>query len=302
MVGEGTDATLADTDEMIVKPAFGRLAASHIGEYLLRRGIRWQRTLRLDRVDTIILQAVTSANLAHLPLRDASLEVPNGHRRPTSVLAVSLSMGFSYATVRKRVHALVERDILRASASGYIAPVEPLIYGAPDALVEQDCTALHALLDMMRSQGFQSLPETNRGASSARVGRAIVDFAVRSLEGFAEQHGSVTTGSIWAAIISANVRDLLSNGQLPDGYAEASQPLPDRVRRPVSLRKLAAEVNLPFETVRRHVLAMAGRGSVLIGESGVIVPTSALTTPQQIARSRLNIGYLRRLFDTVVAA
>lgn len=301
-MGEATDGRLADTDEMILKPAFGRLAASHIGEFLLKRGVRWQVTLEIDRVDTIILQAVTSANLAHLTLKKAGLDVPDDQRRPTSVLAVSASMGLSYPTVRKRVHALVERGIIRASGNGYIAPVDPSICGWPDSLVEQDCIALHALLDAMRSQGFQSLPKANRSANSSRVGRAIIDFAVRSLEGFAEQHGSITSGSIWAAIIAANVRDLLNKGTLPDGYAEASQPLPDHERRPVSLRKVASEVNLPFETVRRHVLAMAERGSVQVSERGVIVPASALTTRQQIARSRLNIGYLRRLFDVVDAA
>lgn len=294
--------TLTDSDEMIVKPAFGRLAASHIGEFLLKRGIRWQRVLKIDRVDTIILQAVTSANLAHLTLRDAGLEASNSQRRPTSVLAVSSSMGLDHTTVRRRVYALVERGILQASGNGYIAPFDRLIYGEPNALVEHDCLALHALLDLMRAQGFRSLPKTNRSASSSRVGRATIDFATRSLEGFVEQHGSITSGSIWAAIISANVRDHLNTGQLPEGYAQSFQPLPDHERRAVSLRKLATEVNLPFETVRRHVLAMAERGSVLIGERGVIVPVSALTTPQQIARSRINIGYLRRLFDSVASS
>lgn len=301
MVVRDANMVLADIDEMIVRPALGRLAASHIGELLIRRGIRWQGKLQIDRLDTIILQAVISANFAHLPLREAGLEMPNSQRRPTSVLAVSSSMGLSHSTIRKRVHALVQRGIIQASGNGYIAPANPVIYGQPNSLVDQDCVALHTLLDRMRSQGFQSLPSVGRKASSARVGRSIIDFAVRSLEGFAEQHGSITTGSIWAAIIAANVRDLLSSGSLPDGYAEASVPLPDHERRPVSLRKVASEVNLPFETVRRHVLTMAARGSVEIGERGIIVPASALVTPQQIARSRLNIGYLRRLFESVGA-
>ncbi|MDR6790269.1 DNA-binding Lrp family transcriptional regulator [Sphingomonas sp. BE138] len=293
------ETAFVETDELIVKPAFGRLAASHIGEFLLKRGLRWQRILDVDRVDTVIVQAVISANLAYLPIRSAGLDVSNEQRRATSVLAVSSSMGLSYATVRNRMRSLGERGIMLPRGSGYVVPVNPMICGDPGSLAEQDFAAIQSLLNVMQSQGFQSLPKTSRTASSARVGRAIVEFAVRSLEGFAEQHGSITTGSIWASIIAANVRGLLSGAQLPDGYAQASQPLPDSERRPVSLRKIASEVNLPFETVRRHVATMVKRGSVDVDKRGVIVPARALTTPQQIARSRLNIGYLRRLFDSL---
>ncbi len=295
------DTALADTDELIVRPAFGRLAASHIGEFLLNRGIRWQNALDVDRVDTVILQAVISANLAHLPPTTAGLDLPNGRRRPASVLAVSASMGLSYETVRKRIRALHQREIIQETGDRYIVPLNSTICGGPGSLAEQDAATLGALLDRMRLQGFQSLPVNPCEASSARVARLIVDFAVRSLEGFTEQHGSITAGSIWAAIIAANVRGLLSNEQLPEGYAEARHPLPDAERQPVSLRRVAAEVNLPFETVRRHVATLVQRGSVSISERGVIVPAAALATPQQMARSRLNIGYLRRLFDSLGA-
>ena len=74
------ETAFVETDELIVKPAFGRLAASHIGEFLLKRGLRWQRILDVDRVDTVIVQAVISANLAYLPIRSAGLDVSSPHR------------------------------------------------------------------------------------------------------------------------------------------------------------------------------------------------------------------------------
>lgn len=296
------DTGFVETDEPIVATVPARLAASHIGDFLLKRGLRWQRILAVDRVDTVIIQAVISGSLAHLPVRSAGLDVPNDRRRATSALSVSSSMGLSYATVRNRMRFLGERGVLLPQDAGYIVPTNPVIFGDPNSLAEQDFEAIHALLSVMRSQGFQTLPKSSSDANVAIAGRIIVDFAVRSLEGFVQQHGSITTGSIWATIVIANVRHLLSRGHLPDGYAEASLPIPDNERRPISLRQVAAEVHLPVETVRRHIATMAKRGSVEVGKHGVIVPVWALTTQQQVARSRLNIGYLLRLFDNLNSA
>ena len=83
-----------------------------------------------------------------------------------------------------------------------------------------------------------------------------------------------------SAIIQANVADIQRHADVLVAFAESDAPPPDSLRRPVSINAVAASLNLPFETVRRRIGAMARDGFVRFVDGGVIVPAQALSEPR----------------------
>lgn len=83
-------------------------------------------------------------------------------------------------------------------------------------------------------------------------------------------------------IIQANTAHVLAAADLQLTYATAETPLPDELRRPLSLSALAASLELPFETVRRRVNRLADEGLCCLTPNGVYVPSVRLTPPQDV--------------------
>jgi hypothetical protein len=83
-----------------------------------------------------------------------------------------------------------------------------------------------------------------------------------------------------SAIIQANVAEISRHADLAVEYAESDALPTDEMRRPVSMNAVASSLNLPFETVRRRVSAMAQEGFCQFVDGGVIVPTAVLAQPQ----------------------
>jgi len=84
---------------------------------------------------------------------------------------------------------------------------------------------------------------------------------------------------IAAAIIQANVAGIRARADLQLAFAQADQPPPDELRRPVSMNAIASSLGLPFETVRRRIGALAAAGLCRFVEGGVIVPAAVLKSP-----------------------
>jgi len=92
--------------------------------------------------------------------------------------------------------------------------------------------------------------------------------------------GDVIDTLLLGAIIQANVQEINRRADLQVSYADEAGLPPDEVRRPVSMNALASSLDLPFETVRRRVKALAGDGWCRFTGEGVIVPTAVLADPK----------------------
>lgn len=78
--------------------------------------------------------------------------------------------------------------------------------------------------------------------------------------------GDAMQAIIFTTLWSANVNQARARG----GYAEGL--LPDELRRPVTVARLAQLVGAPTETVRRHVVRMVDEGlCTRMGRKGVVV-------------------------------
>lgn len=84
------------------------------------------------------------------------------------------------------------------------------------------------------------------------VMRVSFEFFMRSLDLLGQLHDDVTSGSIMMTLWY----DLLAGS----GH------------KPMAVRKLSRRLNLPYETVRRHVRELDRRGACVVKDSGVTVP------------------------------
>ncbi|MDP1736672.1 MAG: hypothetical protein Q8L23_04445 [Caulobacter sp.] len=107
--------------------------------------------------------------------------------------------------------------------------------------------------------------------------------------------GDILRGVIFTAIVDANVRHIRPADVVSQAYSEAGDNLPDDLRRPISVHALALELDVPYETTRRHVNALIAGGYCLRAETGIIVPGSVIARDQMANALRRNFENLRRL-------
>lgn len=125
------------------------------------------------------------------------------------------------------------------------------------------------------------------------TGRALGEFILRWAELVGPAFdGDLITAVIYTAIVQANVREIWNDPELNRQYA-ASAP-PDALRRPISISSIAASLNLPRETVRRHVMKMIEAGAVVKKDGGVIVPQAVVDSPRGLENMRLQYANARR--------
>ncbi len=72
------------------------------------------------------------------------------------------------------------------------------------------------------------------------------------------------------AILQANLAPVLQDRTLARRYAETSPP--DEFRRPTSASAVALSLRMPYETVRRRIAGLAGRGVCQVTPKGVYIP------------------------------
>lgn len=111
--------------------------------------------------------------------------------------------------------------------------------------------------------------------------------------------GELLTAVVFLAVSQASVSHLNNGVRValpgPDGVA------PDHMRRPVSVSAVAASLDLPYETVRRHVVKLVEQGLLTRdGLRGVYVPSAAFETESLRRLASGNAASLR-LMQAVIA-
>jgi hypothetical protein len=128
--------------------------------------------------------------------------------------------------------------------------------------------------------------------------RAANRFFLKSLKLVTRSFGGseILRGVIFIAIIDANVRHIEPGSELAQTYAGAGSAIPDELRKPISIHALAHELSLPYETTRRHVNGLIDAGLCRRRETGVIVPTAALSIRPAGRMLSENMDNLRDLY------
>jgi hypothetical protein len=123
--------------------------------------------------------------------------------------------------------------------------------------------------------------------------RSATDYILRWVEIANEAHGvDIVYSLVFTTLWAGNVSHL--RGRV---YSEINDIPPDDERRPITIRQVADSLGLPYETVRRRVVEMIGRGVVKkVGREGFIVPGEVHARPQNLnALKRSHASLLRFL-------
>ena len=84
-------------------------------------------------------------------------------------------------------------------------------------------------------------------------------------------HGDLLRGLVFTAIWTANVKHVTNTAP-----AVSQTVLPDELRLPVSVLAISSSLRLPYETVRRHALALEKAGMChRVRRRGLVVPAEA---------------------------
>jgi hypothetical protein len=98
------------------------------------------------------------------------------------------------------------------------------------------------------------------------------------------------------AINQANIAPLTRDPEARRRYGSLERPAPDEERRPVSVRALAASMQLPYETARRNVRNLEARKVCIASEAGVLVPAAFLASEAYLDTANKGHEGLRTLF------
>lgn len=106
--------------------------------------------------------------------------------------------------------------------------------------------------------------------------RVSVEYFMRSIDLLGQlQNDNLIRGMIFIAMWNANVGSVSARENVSKTSA-----VPDDERLPVGVRELSRNLNLPYETVRRHVHHLQHARQCIKVDGGFIVPLSALRRRQ----------------------
>ncbi|MDB5472261.1 MAG: hypothetical protein JWR84_3821 [Caulobacter sp.] len=249
-----------------------------------------------DPLTTFVFKTLYSANTRHLsyiaaesellgqvgPPAAAALAQRRALLRPVSVHAVAQSLNLPYETVRSRTQAMMAKDQVERVSGGLIA-VAGLQPEGPfaDAVLHSHAVIVDSFR-ALKALGFDfaahAVPAVASGPPPpGLVVRIVQDMTNRYTEALGPVFGGILPLTIWGGAMRANVRDLMADPEMAWRYAGQDEPPPNHLRKPVSVRALATELRLPFETTRRHVAIMIERGwMAAVPGQGVITPVEAV--------------------------
>lgn len=205
----------------------------------------------LEPLDALLVVAINQANIASLTrdhgarARYGQLEAPapDAQRRPVSINGVAASLGLPFETVRRRIRKLAQTGVCVISAEGVLVPSAFL--GSPEYLTSV-LTGHYRLrtfyLELAAAGLAEDLPpssyELEDDIPMRAAARLLADFVLRASEGLMRESGNVIGALILTALLAA---------ALGDGA-------------PLTIKAISAQLKLPSETVRRHVVQMADDG------------------------------------------
>ncbi len=137
------------------------------------------------------------------------------------------------------------------------------------------------------------------GEASARLAqRATIQFVLDTADLLSRLIDSDTVrGLIFLGIIAANTRHLRAGSQEAQAYAATPDVVPDTLRRGISVHALCHQVNLPYETTRRHVQKLINDGLCERRDDGIIVPAAALSSPRMMRVLDRNLANVFKFVD-----
>lgn len=255
-----------------------------------------------DFHDGLILLAVVQANVAPL-MRDqgaqrayaaADAPPPDELRRPVSINAIAHSLRLPYETVRRRVLRLAKSGACEVSPEGVIVPARELAspehVAALFAVWQQIQRLYYRLRDLGLLDALVAPDVRERGATAAppeepvrAVIRIASDYMLRAVDNVIGLFDGLTTGIVWFAVMSANREHF-------------DEPGEEAALRPTSVSAIAARLDAPIETIRRHANELIAAGLCRRVHGGLVAPDEVLAGSAAEKVMQTNFTDLQRMF------
>jgi DNA-binding Lrp family transcriptional regulator len=260
----------------------------------------------------LLVQAINLANISHIEAlaeenvraAGASGIFPDEMRRPISIARLADSAGMPFENVRRLVQHLVDNGACAKIEGGVIVPRACLERPETLQLVIANLGYVRRFVRDLHAAGFsERLPASlleapNQAApdlpATRLVARRSTEYILRALQLLTETYGDIRTGIVAQTIVAANTSHLDARTGEGWRYAGVDQRIPDEVRRPVSVVRIAESLGLPYETMRRQVERLLDAGICIRLPAGLIIPAAVLDRPGPVAAMLVNVGYVRK--------
>jgi DNA-binding Lrp family transcriptional regulator len=150
-----------------------------------------------------------------------------------------------------------------------------------------------------------SRPEAVTSEEAAAVARIVTrlsaEYVLRTFQLLIDTHGDIRSGLLVQAINAANVAHLDARTEAGRRAAGVDGVLPDDVRRPISIARLAESTGLPFESTRRIVQRLIDAGVCDRIHGGVIVPRAIVEGPEAVRLASANVRYVGEFVRKLLA-
>lgn len=278
-----------------------RLVTRLVLHYAFLAELEWKRLFDGDQLRTVLWLSIDLANQEHLLARpeayplDWRARLGDEHRRPISVRALAASLAVDAETARRCVNRLVDFEICDRVAEGLVA--RSSFYERDDVAMASRQTLKHMEtlfdeLERWKIPQFQNWSDfTGRPWETADPDGPVRQLSILLFLQFLLRFGvqsraafeyNVNMSHVFHCIFTVNNLPILEDDNLNYQFAALDSPPLAELREPVGIRAIARRLNMPVETVRRHVGRLAKKNFVQPQGEGWVVPTVATAEPHFI--------------------
>lgn len=190
------------------------------------------------------------------------------------VREIARRVNLPYETVRRHAAELVEAGQCVSTKDGVAVEPSKLKSKAHHEMIRRVyLNAERMLVDLTRAGMAKFQPLPSRRGRLTREQMVVATIATdRLLAGIRiigdYWNGDVLRALVFTAIWTANVKHVTNSAP-----AASQVVLADELRIPVSVLAISNSLRLPYETVRRHALALERQGIChRVGRQGLVVP------------------------------
>ncbi|HRD27659.1 MAG TPA: hypothetical protein PLO65_05100 [Caulobacter sp.] len=237
-----------------------------------------------DLERSLIFAAISAANVAileddpALSLQLAHTSVPDPLRRPIRVQRIAESLGLPRETTRVKVRQLLAEGLLEETPAGLLMSADTARSPRFEPMFGDYIAALARAIERLAAGGCVGLTASDRlaGPPLPATWGAIRLVTQHILRGVVELRASVGPTSLIKAYLYLAMADGTA-GHFSQGevlrHADFDDPPPPAARRTISASSLALSLDLPRETVRRNLQALAREGYLFQRSGGFGIPT-----------------------------
>jgi DNA-binding Lrp family transcriptional regulator len=258
-----------------------------------------------DVIDCLLFSAIIEANVAHVR-KDPALQaayatmntpVPDDLRRPISISALAHSLRLPFETVRRRIGHMVEAGDCVILPKGVVVTRAILMKPEIQMMAGMQYARLRELYLDLRAEGLSPLlrPDDLNVeplgdlAPVRAVVRILSEYIMRFIDNVMLRLGDPLTALVLLHMTLANTEHLTAQER-------EALPVPDHLRRPVSVVSLARRLHTPPETVRRRALWLEEQGFIVRTTGGLMVSAAGAQRPGVVATVGDNLADLNRMF------